>query len=412
MKRNNLIFILTAFVLCLVFALAGCSDNTPDGGDLPEDTTPYYTVTFDSQGGSNVESQKVRQGNPVVIPDVPERKNYSFLGWYKSVGEDAEEWKFATDRVERDITLYAKWQSSEVQTPTEPTDGILIVYFSYSGITRRVANEIISQSNGDGVEIVPSIPYTAEDTNYNDSNSRSQVERRTDARPEISNQTYSQIDMTNYSTVIIGYPIWNGYEPMVIRSFIEHYNGLSGKTVYTFSTAASSSGSTAHNSIKSRCPNADVKDNLHLTSATLLNMQTSISDWLTRNDLKSENTVQSNTVYLTIGNTTLTTTLAGNSATEALKERLKTAPITINMSDYGGWEKVGSFGFSLPTSNEQITAQPCEFVLYQGNQLVIFYGSNSWSYTRLGKIDNITQAELKEILGTGNVTITLSLEKS
>ena len=82
------------------------------------------------------------------------------------------------------------------------------------------------------------------------------------------------------------------------------------------------------------------------------------------------------------------------------------------MSDYGGWEKVGSFGFSLPTSNEQITAQPCEFVLYQGNQLVIFYGSNSWSYTRLGKIDNITQSELIAILGTGNVTVTLSLEKS
>ena len=296
--------------------------------------------------------------------------------------------------------------------PNDTEKNYCIVYFSYSGNTKRVADEIISQSNGVGVELVPTIPYTAEDTNYNDSNSRSQVERRTDARPEISEQTYSQIDLTEYDAVIIGYPIWNGYEPMIIRTFIEHYDGLSGKTVYTFSTAASSSGSAAHNSIKSRCPNAEVKDNLHFTSATLSNMQTLISEWLTKNNIKSENPVQSNKVYLTIGNTTLTATLAENSATEALKERLKTGPITIDMSDYGGWEKVGSFGFSLPTSNEQITAQPCEFVLYQGNQLVIFYGSNSWSYTRLGKIDNITQAELIAILGEGNVTITLSLERA
>ncbi|MCM1322511.1 MAG: cyclophilin-like fold protein [Bacteroides sp.] len=110
----------------------------------------------------------------------------------------------------------------------------------------------------------------------------------------------------------------------------------------------------------------------------------------------------------TIGNTQFAAELENNAATAALKEKLKTAPITINMSDYGGWEKVGSFGFSLPASDEQITAQPCDFVLYQGNQLVIFYGSNSWSYTRLGKI-KAAAAELKAALGSGNVSVTLSL---
>lgn len=303
-------------------------------------------------------------------------------------------------------------QSQPTNPPAESGDGILVVYFSYSGNTKRVADEIISQSGGDGVEIVPAIPYTTADTNYNNSNSRSQVERKTDARPEISNQTYSQIDITKYATVVIGYPIWNGYEPMIIRTFIEHFNGLSGKTVYTFSTAASSGGSTAHNSVQGRCPNADVQSNLHFTSGTLSNTQTSVSEWLTMNNLKSTNPIQSSKVYLTIGNAILTATLVENSATAQLKEKLNAASITIDMSDYGGWEKVGSLGFSLPTSNEQITAQPCEFVLYQGNQLVIFYGSNSWSYTRLGTIDNITQAELKEILGTGNVTITLSLQNT
>lgn len=123
-----------------------------------------------------------------------------------------------------------------------------------------------------------------------------------------------------------------------------------------------------------------------------------------------EGEVTGNKIVFTIGETELTATLAENAATQALAEKLKESAVTIDMRDYGGWEKVGSLGFDLPTSNEQITVQPCEFVLYQGNQLVIFYGSNAWSYTRLGKFDHVTQSELKEILGTGGVTVTLSLK--
>jgi hypothetical protein len=114
-------------------------------------------------------------------------------------------------------------------------------------------------------------------------------------------------------------------------------------------------------------------------------------------------------MYLHIGDRTLTATLVDNSATEALKELLAAGNITIDMSDYGGFEKVGSIGSNLPTSNVQITSEPGDLILYQGNQLVIFYEPNSWSYTRLGKINNVTQNELKTILGNGNVTVTLSL---
>lgn len=114
-------------------------------------------------------------------------------------------------------------------------------------------------------------------------------------------------------------------------------------------------------------------------------------------------------ITFTIGERELSASLVENAATEVLAERLETGPITIEMNDYGGWEKVGSFGFSLPASNEQMTAQPCDYVLYQGNQLVIFYGSNSWSYTPLGRIDGVESAELKQILGSGDVTVTISL---
>ena len=80
--------------------------------------------------------------------------------------------------------------------------------------------------------------------------------------------------------------------------------------------------------------------------------------------------------------------------------------ITIQMTDYSGFEKVGALGTSLPTTNSQTTTQSGDIVLYQGNQIVIFYGSNSWSYTRLGKIDDLTG--WKDALGSGDVTVTFS----
>ena len=72
-------------------------------------------------------------------------------------------------------------------------------------------------------------------------------------------------------------------------------------------------------------------------------------------------------------------------------------------------EKVGSLGVNLPTNDERISTEPGDLILYQGNSVVIYYEPHSWSFTRLGKINDITQAELKEVLGSGNVTITLSL---
>lgn len=116
-----------------------------------------------------------------------------------------------------------------------------------------------------------------------------------------------------------------------------------------------------------------------------------------------------NRVVLTVGGNSMTATLVDNEATRELIEILSERSITLLMNDYGGFEKVGELPQSLPTSNSQITTVPGDIMLYQGNNMVIFYGSNSWSYTRLGKIDNAEVNELKEFLGTGSVTLTLSL---
>lgn len=107
----------------------------------------------------------------------------------------------------------------------------------------------------------------------------------------------------------------------------------------------------------------------------------------------------------------LTATLADNSSAKALAELIKSEPLTIEMNDYGDFEKVGRLPQSLPKSDEYISTEVGDIMLYQGNQMTIFYDTNSWSYTKLGKIDNVTQAELKEILGTGSVSVTFSLER-
>ncbi|MBQ6773411.1 MAG: hypothetical protein IJP48_05025 [Synergistaceae bacterium] len=96
-----------------------------------------------------------------------------------------------------------------------------------------------------------------------------------------------------------------------------------------------------------------------------------------------------------------------NESVNALK---KFAPLTVKMSAYGGFEQVGSLGHNLPRSDISITTQPGDIVLYSGNQIVIFHGSNSWAYTKLGRITGKTQSELKNMLNKSGVTLEISLE--
>ena len=129
------------------------------------------------------------------------------------------------------------------------------------------------------------------------------------------------------------------------------------------------------------------------------------------NDNQNKTNMESNTIKLTIeGGRTFTATLVDNSSTQALKEQLAKGNITVEMEDYANMEKVGSLGIRLPRNDRQTTTGPGDLILYQGHNLVIYYDTNSWSFTRLGKIDNASQADLKAALGKGDVKVTLSLE--
>ena len=109
------------------------------------------------------------------------------------------------------------------------------------------------------------------------------------------------------------------------------------------------------------------------------------------------------------GSHKLTATLVDNSSATAFYNLLKRAPVTIKMSDYSNFEKVGSLGTSLSRNDTQITTSAGDIILYQGNQIAVYYDTNSWNFTRLGKVDGVTQAELKRILGKGDVTAVFSV---
>ena len=116
-----------------------------------------------------------------------------------------------------------------------------------------------------------------------------------------------------------------------------------------------------------------------------------------------------NDMQMMIGETPVTVAWEDNASVEALRA-LAAEGLTIEMSMYGGFEQVGSIGQSLPRDDQQTTTTSGDIVLYSGNQLVVFYGSNSWAYTRLGHITDQTPEQMKALLGSGDVTITLSMK--
>ena len=134
--------------------------------------------------------------------------------------------------------------------------------------------------------------------------------------------------------------------------------------------------------------------------------ETSIQEQV-KEEIKEENI---DMIKIKVNSNVLEVKLEDNEATKSLVERLKDGDISVNANEYGGFEKVGNLGFSLPRNDKNITTSAGDIVLYQGNQISLFYNSNSWSYTKLGRVQNVSGAELKNILGSGDVTLILSID--
>ena len=154
-------------------------------------------------------------------------------------------------------------------------------------------------------------------------------------------------------------------------------------------------------------------DALWINNSNHSNRSALIENWLPTQNFQTSNDMTQK-LYITIGGVTKSATLVSNSSTEALIAQLQQGDITYQAHDYGDFEKVGPLGYTFPQNNEQITTVPSDLILYQGSNLCIYYDINSWSFTRIGKIDNATQDEIKTFVhaGGGDVTVKLSLTDS
>ena len=114
---------------------------------------------------------------------------------------------------------------------------------------------------------------------------------------------------------------------------------------------------------------------------------------------------------ITANGTEFLATFVDNSSAEAFIVRLREGPLALSLHDYGGFEKVGPLGMSLPANDEQITTEPGDVILYQGDQITIYYDENTWSFTRLAHIDGATRDGLLAVFGEGDVEVTFSLRE-
>ena len=314
----------------------------------------------------------------------------------------------AAARAEAAVAFYEAFHEgipTPVPTP-EPTPApaggkVLVAYFSATGNTRPVAEKVAEVTGGDLFEIVPAQPYTAADLNYNTDCRANAEQNDPNARPAIRNRVE---DMGQYDAVLIGYPIWWGRAPKIIHTFLETYD-LSGKTVATFCTSGGSGHEDA--TIRGYEPDATWLEGRRFSGTS------QVEEWVNGLDLPKAVGEEANQMYVQIGGTVWVATLEDNPSVTAWKELLAKGPLTVDMSDYGGFEKVGGIGTDLPQTNRQITTRPGDIILYQGSSVTIYYDENTWSFTPLGHINGVSESELREVLnaGGGNVSVTFSLDK-
>ena len=297
-----------------------------------------------------------------------------------------------------DLIAMKKIVSQNIEPATN--NGTLVIYFSRTGNTEKIAEYLIELTDADSYIIKAAVPYTDADIKYQDDSCRANKEQNDKTvRPEIANPIES---IESYDTIFLGYPIWWGQEPRIIDTFLESYD-FSDKTVIPFCTSASSGIAASEKNIKALVPIGNQLEGKRFPASATKEDVKAWYDTLPLNEKKSDSKLK-----ISVNGTELTATLEDNSSAKALTELLKQGNITVDMSDYGNFEKVGDLPQSLPRNDEKITTVPGDIILYQGNKITIYYDENTWDFTKLGHIDNITQKELKAILGGGNVSVTLS----
>lgn len=278
----------------------------------------------------------------------------------------------------------------------------LVIYFSATGNTEALAQTISQAANADLWEIIPQEPYTAEDINYNNDECRANIEMNDEtSRPAIS----GTIDnFESYDTIFLGYPIWWGTMPRIINTFLDTYD-LSEKTVFPFCTSGSSGISSSVASIRTVCPNAEVKDGFRGTSATTVE---EVEEWMNENGYYKAEETEESKVRISWEDKEVIIAVENN---KTAADFLSMLPMTAVFEDYNNTEKIMYPERELIKDEEAAGCQPKAgtLALYApwGN-LAVFY--KDWSYSRdlipIGEIES----GLEELTSmTGDFTVDIEL---
>lgn len=305
---------------------------------------------------------------------------------------------------------------SEVKAQTTRGGKTLVVYYSYTGNCREIVSSLTAQMEADVLEIQPAekeLKYEA--NNYA---LGTQLLNAIKANPNDAS-SYPAIDPVNaslsdYQNIIIVTPLWWSQMAAIMQTYLFNNSAqMAGKTVAMIVSSHSSGISGVVADAQRLLPNVTwAGDALWINASNHSNRASLIENWLTTQNFQTSNDMTQK-LYLTIGGVTKTATLVSNSSTEAMVTQLQQGDITYEAHDYGNFEKVGALGYTFPENNEQINTEPGDLILYQGSNLCIYYDTNSWNFTRIGKLDNMTQADIKTWVnaGEGNVSVTLSVSE-
>ena len=292
----------------------------------------------------------------------------------------------------------------------------LVVYYSYTNNCHEIVTSLTSQLTADVMRIEPADKtqkYEANGYAIGTALLNAINAAPNDAASYPAIDPVSITDLSQYQNIIIVTPLWWSQMAAIMQTYLFNYGAqMAGKHVGLIVSSHSSGISQVVADARRLVPDATwTGDALWINNSNRSQTASLLTDWLAAQNFQTTQTTEAMKMNITIGGETMTATLADNTSAQALYEALKQGSITYEAHDYGNFEKVGDMGRSFPQNNIQITTQPGDLILYQGSNLCIYYDTNSWSFTRIGKIDGATQSEIKSFVkaGQGNVTVRLSL---
>ncbi|MBQ9170003.1 MAG: hypothetical protein IJ148_04145 [Bacteroidaceae bacterium] len=289
----------------------------------------------------------------------------------------------------------------------------LVVYYSFTNNVRTIVGEMTKQVSADVVEVQPAeegLDYAA--NNYEIGSSLIAAIRN---HPEDAESYPSikpvDIDFQKYDNIIVCTPLWWSQMAAPMQSFLfQNGQKMAGKHVALIVSSASSGISSTVADAKRLIPEAVwTGDALWINDRKRSQTPTLLAEWLASQTFQT--VTETMKMNITIDGQTQSVTLESNQAARELHEKLQEGPVTVTLNTSGGFEIWGALGFSLTSSDERITAGPGDVILYDDSNICLLYGSNTWSYTRLGKIDGLDESQLRSFLKAGerNIVAVLSL---